>query len=77
MWALTIAGVLYMLYRGMSLPLEHYHYNVFSEKDIREDIFNITAPVSFKVGNDKVEELCVRFESMVPDIVFENINKPL
>lgn len=64
-------NILYMLYRGMRLPLEHYHYDVFRAEDIREDTLNITAPVSFTVKKGAAEAVSVRFEHLVPDIIFE------
>lgn len=66
-------GVLYMRYRDMKLPLEHYHYDVFRADDIREDILNISAPVSFTVNDGIAEAVAVRFEPMVPDIVFKRV----
>lgn len=63
-------NVLYMRYRDMNLPLKHYHYDVFYVDDILADTMTITAPVSFIIKNGKVEAIAVRFEPMVPDIVF-------
>jgi len=62
---------LYMQYRDMDLPLKHYHYDVFKADDVLEDILIITLPVSFIVNNGGAEAAAVRFEPMVPDIVFE------
>lgn len=66
-------NTLYMWYRDMTLPLKHYHYDVFRADDIREDILNISAPVSFTVNNGTAEAVAVRFEPMVPDIVFKKV----
>lgn len=64
---------LYMQYRDMNISLKHYHYDIFKADDVLEDIFLISMPVSFKVVDGKVKSADVRFESMVPDIIFEKI----
>lgn len=64
-------NVLYMQYRDMNLPLKHYHNDVFSVDNIIEDVFIITAPVSFMIMNGKVEAVSIRFEPIVQDIVFK------
>lgn len=66
-------NVLYMQYRDMDLPLKHYHYDVFSAEGILEDVWLITAPVSFVIENGKVNAVAIRFETMVPDIIFKKI----
>lgn len=66
-------SVLHMGYRDMDIPLKHYHFNVFSANDILEDIFIIKAPVSFVVHNGRAKAVAVRFESMVPDIIFKKL----
>ncbi len=63
-------NVLFMQYRDMNLPLKHFHNDVFRADDILEDIFLISAPVSFIIKNGKTIAVAVRFEQMVPDIVF-------
>lgn len=65
---------LHMQYRDMNIPLKHYHYDVFKADEVLEDVFLISLPVSFKVADGNVESVAVRFESMVPDIIF-NIKK--
>lgn len=62
--------VLYMEYRDMNIPLKHYHYDVFKADEVLEDIFLISLPVSFKLENNRVKSVDIRFESMVPDINF-------
>lgn len=63
-------NVLHMLYRDMDIPLEHYHNDVFKADGVKEDILTITLPVSFEVDNGTIKAAAVRFEPMVPDIVF-------
>jgi len=65
--------VLHMRYRDMNLSLKHYNYDVFYADDILEDILTITAPVSFTIKNSKAEAVAIRFEPMVPDIVFTKL----
>jgi len=64
---------LFMHYRDMDVPLNHYHYDVFRADNILEDILLITLPVSFDVKNGKVQAVAVRFEPLVPDILFEKL----
>ncbi len=63
--------VLYMEYRDMKIPLKHYHYDVFQADDVLEDVFLISLPVSFNLKNGAVESVSVRFEELVPDIIFK------
>lgn len=63
-------NILYMKYRDMNIPLQHYHYDVFKAENVLEDILIISLPVKFKIEDGKVTEAAVRFETMVPDIVF-------
>lgn len=65
--------VLYMAYRDMNIPLKHYHYDVFQADDVLEDVFLISLPVSFNLKNGAVESVSVRFEELVPDIIFKKM----
>jgi len=66
-------NVLRMGYRDMNLLLKHYHYDVFYADDILEDVFITTAPIRFIIKNGKTEAVAIRFEPMVPDIVFSKL----
>lgn len=70
---LEMNNELFMHYRDMEIPLKHYHYDTFQADNVLEDILLITLPVSFEVENEKVKAVAVRFEAMVPDILFERI----
>lgn len=65
---------LHMKYRDMDIPLEHYHYDVFKAEDVLEDVFLISLPVTFNVEDGKAESVAVRFEAMVPDILFDKVS---
>lgn len=64
---------IYMLYRDMNICLKHYHKDVFRADDVLEDIYTISLPVSFQTENGAVKSVAVRFEEMVPDIIFTKL----
>lgn len=43
---------------------------MFKEDDVLEDIL-ISLSVNFKIADGKATEIAVRFEPMVPDIIFK------
>lgn len=65
---------IHMLYRDMNICLNHYHNDVFRADDVLEDIFTISMPVSFETENGEVKSVAVRFEQMVPDIIFTHLS---
>jgi CubicO group peptidase (beta-lactamase class C family) len=67
-------NVLYMQYRDMNIPLKHYHHDVFRADDVLEDVFLISLPLTFNLKSGAAESVSVRFEEMVPDIVFNKDN---
>lgn len=64
---------IYMSYRDMNICLKHFHNDVFRADDVLEDIFTISLPVSFHIEKGIVKSVAVRFEEMVPDIIFTKI----
>jgi hypothetical protein len=58
----------------MNIPLKHYHHDVFRADDVLEDVFLISLPLTFNLKSGAAESVSVRFEEMVPDIVFNKDN---
>jgi CubicO group peptidase (beta-lactamase class C family) len=69
---LNRGGTLFLQYKDRTLPLEHFHYDIFRVREMKEDTLIITMPLAFQTGilSGSIDSLLLRLEPMVDDIVF-------
>jgi hypothetical protein len=71
---LVESGRLVMLHNDMSMPLEHWHYDVFNVADIDEEVIPEDLRVSFVTDDrGRVARMTVPFEPLVDPIVFTRL----
>ncbi|MCQ2547731.1 MAG: serine hydrolase [Clostridia bacterium] len=66
----TQAAGIKAIFRGNSHPLEHFHYDTFLIKDVKEDTLVVTAPVEFVLEGGKVLALKAKLDPGTEAIEF-------
>jgi hypothetical protein len=65
-------GGLVMLYNGMTMPLEHWHYDVFSVAEMDEEVIPENLRANFLTdARGRISKLSLPLEAFVDPIVFE------
>lgn len=64
-------GNISMVYNGMTMPLEHWHYDVFTVPDVDDEVIPENIRVTFRTGSEGgIEGLFAGFEPAVDPIFF-------
>ena len=64
-----------LVYKGWRLPMEHFHYDTFRVRDIKEDTLFVTAPLTYHYDEitGEIDGLYLRLEPKVPSLWFKKV----